>query len=307
MDLNLVRVFVAVHETRNLTVAAERLFVTQSAVSQSLARLRRQFDDPLFERTGREMVPTPVADRAFEGFKEALLRIDRTLDDVHGFDAATSKQAFRIALSELGEIGWLPALYGAVHRDAPGVRLEIVSLVPAALAEWLNRGTVDLAVTADRLPAAVECSVVKRQGYSVVMSASHALASGELDRDSYAAASHLEVASDSGVLLLQSARREAGVRIAPSVSVQHMAAVPQLLAQSTDLVATVPESIAVGWASTWPLVIHPLPFAMPPVQLSLYRRQTSQRLAALDWLYATVRRALATTAGEFSVIHAGTG
>ena len=304
MDLNLVRVFVAIHETRSLTLAAERLFVTQSAVSQSLARLRRQFDDPLFERQGREMVPTPVADRAYPGFKDALVGIDRTLDEVQDFDVAASERTFRIALSELGEIGWLPALFAAVHRRAPRVRIEIVSLVVSSLAEWLSRGTVDLAVTPERLSGEFERTVVKTQGYSVVMSAHNPLAGRPLTLEEYADGAHVDVTSDSGAHLLHSARQEAGLSIAPFVVLQHMAAVPQLLSSSDDLVATVPESIALGWAANWPLATHPLPFDMAPVELSLYRRQTSQQLAALDWIYETVARALGATPGEFSAIHA---
>lgn len=304
MDLNLLRVFVAIHETRSLTLASGRLFVTQSAVSQALGRLRQHFDDPLFERVGREMRPTPVADDIFAGFREALTRIDRTLEDVQGFDATESERVFRIALSELGEIGWLPALFDAVHRQAPGVRIEVVSMIQDALPEWLSRGSIDLAVTPAQLPGAFERMHVKRQGYVVAMSSKNALSSQPLTPESYQTALHVAVASDSGTPLLEAAKQRADVAVEPLVTVQHFATLPQLLAHSDELLATIPEAIASGWSRTWPIVIRELPFEMSSIELSLYRRRTTQQPGALDWFYATVARAIQGSAGEFSAIHA---
>ena len=105
-DLNLTRVFVAIYEAGSLTAAGRRLFVTQSAISQSLARLRRELGDPLFERTAQGMRPTALADAIYPELHEGMSVIDRTIAAVTGFDPLTSERTFRIALSELGEIGW---------------------------------------------------------------------------------------------------------------------------------------------------------------------------------------------------------
>ena len=109
-DLNLTRVFVAIYEAGSLTAAGRRLFVTQSAISQSLARLRRELGDPLFERTSQGMRPTALAEAIYPQLHEGVSVIDRTLAAVTGFDPLSSERTFRIALSELGEIGWLPAI-----------------------------------------------------------------------------------------------------------------------------------------------------------------------------------------------------
>lgn len=304
MDLNLVRVFVAIYETRSLTLAGERLHVTQSAVSQSLGRLRQQLDDALFERSGREMRPTPVADAVFAGFREAMTSIDRTLDEVHGFDAAVSDRAFRIALSELGEIGWMSDLFAAVHRRAPGVRVEVVALDVDQLPDWLARGTVDLAITPADLPGAFERTIIKRQAYVVVMPAAHPLADRQLTMSRYSAASRVEVVSDSGIPLLEAAARRAGLSAEPVLRVQHFATLPQLLAGNPELIATIPEAIANGWATGLPLVIRELPFDMPPVELRLYQRRTTHHMSALSWFFATVAEAIAGSEGEFSSIQA---
>lgn len=303
MDLNLVRVFLAVSETRSLTAAAARLYVTQPAVSQALARLRRELDDPLFVREGRLMVPTPLAESIAPGFRDAIAAIDRTLDGVHGFDPAASDRTFRIALSELGEIGWLPAIVRAVRAKAPMMRIEVVPMNVRELPEWLGRGTVDLAVTPSPVPGRFEKVVLKSQGYGVVMSTKHPLATGKLGLEAYANANHVVVASDSGASAIDQALHRAGIAIEPRIASNHFAALPPLIAASTDLVATMPDTIAEGWAQTWPLVVRALPFDMPAIDVSLYRRSTTQHTAALDWLFAAVAHAIRGSSGRFQVIH----
>ena len=128
MDLNLIRVFVAVFESRTVTEAARRLHVTPSAVSQQLARLRQTLDDGLFQREGPSMLPTPVASKLYPAFRDALVGVETALGTVKSFDPATSARTFRIALSELGEIGWFPNFVSEISRTAPQVQIHSVAL-----------------------------------------------------------------------------------------------------------------------------------------------------------------------------------
>jgi DNA-binding transcriptional LysR family regulator len=304
MDLNLVRVFVTIYETRSLTLAGERLFVTQSAVSQALGKLRNQLDDPLFERVGRLMRPTPLAESVLPRFREAISQIDQAMDDVRGFDPTTSERTFRIALSELGEIGWLSELFEAVHAEAPRSRIEVVPFDVDKLPEWLERGTVDLAITPIDLPGSFERTVVKRQEYGVVMARDNPLAQQDITLERYVAAPHAVVTSDSGTPLLKAAMRRANVQIEPRVQLQHFASLSQLLAGSRELIATIPQAIAAGWAEKWPIEIRSLPFAMSPIELRLYQRMTTQHTGALKWFYTTVARALEGSEGKFTSIQA---
>lgn len=303
MDLNLIRVFVAIAETRSLTAAASRLFVTQPAVSQALARLRRELDDPLFTRVGRTMAATPLAESVYPGFREAVSSVDRTLDAVHRFDPASSDRLFRIAMSELGEIGWLPAVVGAVRAKAPRMRIEVVPMDADALPEWLGRGTVDLAITPSPVPGRFERVLLKSQSYGVVLSRRHPLAGTGMSLEEYAAAAHAVVTGDSGAPAVTLALRAQGVEIEPRVALNQFASLPPLLTAGHDLVATMPDSVAEGWTHSWPLVVEPLPFEMAPVQVRLYRRSTTQHAAALDWLFDVVARAVRGSSGRFQVIH----
>ncbi|HWI31370.1 MAG TPA: LysR family transcriptional regulator [Microbacterium sp.] len=304
MDLNLVRTFVAIYEHRSLTAAANELFVSQPAVSQALARLRHDLDDPLFTRVGRFVEPSPLAQEVYAEFRAALLRIDRVVDSIHGFNPAHSDRRFRLALSELGEIGYFPAILSAVRAVAPSVSLEVIPLAVDRLPDWLSRGTVDLAVTSSPVAGLFEKMTLRGLRYAALVSQDHRLTRHPLALDAYTAAAHVCVAGDSGAPMIQAALARAGHHISPEVIVNHFAALPPLVA-SSDLVATVPVNLGAEWLSNWPVQMLQLPFTVDPVEIRLYTRATSQHSAAVAWLRDTVFQALRDLPDDFAAITGG--
>ncbi|GAA1859324.1 LysR family transcriptional regulator [Brevibacterium marinum] len=304
MDLNLLRIFIAVYETRSLTEAANRLFLTQPAVSQALGRLRRSLDDSLFERSGRGMAPTPLAHSVYPELHESLLAIDRTLDAVHGFDPESSGHHFRIAMSELGEVGYFPALYSAVCDTAPNVTVEVVPIDMSQLSAWLSHGTIDLAISPMLPKGNFDQRLLKTENYVALMNQNNGLATGELTVAQLLDAERAIVAGDSGAPNLRAAFTRVGGGWEGAVTVHRFSSLPPLLSVCESLLAIVPESIADGWSTTWPLKWRPLPFDLPPAEISLLRRTTLQHTSALDWLHRTVLRALSGDPGEFSAIGA---
>jgi DNA-binding transcriptional LysR family regulator len=305
VDLNLIRVLVAVYETRGTTAAARRLYVTPPAISQSLTRLRREVEDPLFVREGNTMQPTPVAHSLYAQWSQALVNVDRSIDAARNFDPAETRRHVRIGMTELGEVGWLPDVLRVLRAAAPGVSVSVLPVEPESLQEWLSKGQVDLAISPTLLPRSFEGDVIKSQPYSVIGSSDHALASRALTVETYAQAEHLQVAGDLGREHLDAVHRRAGLEIEARVVVHRVAAVPPTLVANPDLLAVVPESIARGWAEAWPLKVWELPLAMEPVVVRLYKQQTSQHSTFLDWLHATVLRAVSGTQGHFEAINAG--
>lgn len=97
MDLNLVRVFVAIYETGSVTAASERLFITQPTVSYSLAKLREALNDRLFIKTRGGMAPTPCAKRTYERFSLALAHISDAVETTRKFVPHLSDRRFRVA------------------------------------------------------------------------------------------------------------------------------------------------------------------------------------------------------------------
>lgn len=307
IDLNLIRVFVIVHETRNLTLAAEELYVTQSAISQSLGRLRRHFGDPLFERVGRRMEPTPVAQDAYRDMRAALDNIDTALGRIHRFDPSTSDKVFRIALSELGEIGWMGNILSEVRRTAPNVRIESIALDQGRFVEWLERGFVDVAVAPADLSGGFVRTRVKDQSYIAVMFRQSQEKEEPLTLERFSALPRISVSGDSAADLLETAERQAGVTRAPAATVERFAALPSLLRSNPGHIAVIPRPIAEGWSHVWNLELHDLPFEVPPVRLHVCRRSTAQSQGALDWFYSTVIRAVVATPADFGSIHVDGG
>jgi DNA-binding transcriptional LysR family regulator len=291
MDLNLVRVFVEIFESRSLTSAASRLFVTQSAVSQSLARLRAALDDPLFERHGRLMQPTPVAKDVYPAFRDAMAAINGAVDKLATFNPEHSSRQFRIALSELGEVGWLANIVADLRCEAPHVRLRTFSLQVHEVEDWLSRGLVDLAIAPAELPGDLERTPIKTQTYAVVMSRDHALAGRQLTIDEYLKTPRAVVASDSNAAHLEAVERRAQAYTEPAVVAQHYATILSLVLQAPDLIAVAPRSLADGWTQAWPVAVTRLPFEMDPVRLAVYRRPDTVHSSSLDWLHRTVLRA----------------
>jgi DNA-binding transcriptional LysR family regulator len=124
LDLNLLRVFDAILRLRSVTAAGEELGLTQAGVSNALARLRNLLGDPLFVRTPGGMDPTRYSASIAEGVRQALGLIEATLAGRAAFDPATTDRVFRLHMSDIGEMVFLPPLLERLHRTAPGARVE---------------------------------------------------------------------------------------------------------------------------------------------------------------------------------------
>ncbi|MEV7692730.1 LysR family transcriptional regulator [Microbacterium sp. NPDC089189] len=299
MDLNLLKVFVAVYETGTVTAAAERLFVTQSAVSQSLTRMRRELGDQLFGRDGRSLRATPAADALYSEFREALSRVDAAVAGLRDFDPATARHRFRLALSELGEVGFLPSILRSIASIAPQVEVEVVPLDVRALPEWLARGRVDLAIASTPPPGVEDGVILKTERYVLLMSSSHPLAARKtLTRRAITAARHLTTTSDSAAPGVEAALERAGLTITPDLTVGHTSALPGLL-HGGPWVTVVPSSLAENWIPLWPLVSRRLPVDLAPIDVRLYARATSYEGPALRWFHHTVATAVRSAPRQF--------
>jgi DNA-binding transcriptional LysR family regulator len=146
IDLNLLTVFRAVDEARHVTRAARLLGVSQPAISQALRRMREAFGDPIFVRTPRGMVLTPLAETLAEPIREALGRIERDVLERGPFRARDLSRTFRIRSTDFLESLLVPALLGILATDAPGARLSLLPVGITLPKEELETGACDLAI-----------------------------------------------------------------------------------------------------------------------------------------------------------------
>ena len=144
IDLNLLKSLQVMLEERNVSNAAKRLFITQPAMSKTLARLRSVFDDPLFTRSSHGMQPTPRAMELAQGLESVLIDIQGLVGRSE-FDPAQWRGELTIALSEYIGVGMLPTLMGRLQTTAPGLTLNTVTRVEQQL-EQLALGGLDFAI-----------------------------------------------------------------------------------------------------------------------------------------------------------------
>ena len=178
-DLNLLVALQVLLEERNVTRAAERLFVSQPALSKTLQKLRESFDDELFTRTAHGLIPTPRAEALGKALPTALIQLDQLLADDQ-FDPATYEGHFHISISPLFAEVLLPGLLAEVTSAAPGVDVLTSDVIPE-FQDQLKRGDVDFVAyvvgTTDREIHAEPINTVKPLCY---MRANHPLADKKL-------------------------------------------------------------------------------------------------------------------------------
>jgi DNA-binding transcriptional LysR family regulator len=146
VDLNLLVALDALISERSVTNAARRLSVGQSAMSSTLGRLRKLFDDPLLIRDGRRLVATPLAESLAKQVRGVLDQIESILADPTDFDQAHAERTFTVVASDVLSIVFLKPLRARLAVEAPGVRVR-VSPPAADDAERLSRNQVDIVVT----------------------------------------------------------------------------------------------------------------------------------------------------------------
>jgi DNA-binding transcriptional LysR family regulator len=282
IDLNLFVVFDTIYAERNLTRAAERLSLTQPAVSNALARLRRSLDDPLFVKTRSGMEPTALADSIAEPISEALLLMQGVSSRNRVFDPASSKRSFRLSLLDLHAEMILPRLLQRLQRDAPGVGLDIQRTARADLSRALAQGTIEIASDIP-LPDTgnLVTQVALRDPYVCALRPDHPFAGKPLTLEGYLSLTHIHVSSrPKGAAAVDLALRKSGMRRKVGLRTHSYLAVADMV-RSSDMAVTLTRN----WAEAQGLTTLPLPLSVAPMEIRLYRHVRSDGDAAILWLF----------------------
>lgn len=297
LDLNLLVVFQHLLELRSLSAVARRLDLTQPAVSNALRRLRDTLGDDLFVRTGQGMLPTPFAERLAGPVGEALGLLTRMLEADEVFDPSASTRRFRIAMSDVGEIHFMPRLMEICAQRAPGVRIDSVRSGGPELQRELEAGRIDLAVGAfDDLGGDVVQRMLFRQGYVTLFRQGHPQAHEGMGLKAFRAQKHLAVSRAAPYGQVNQALEAAGIALQSHFSVPHFSAVPYIVS-TTDLLATVPAKLAASAAPRFGLGMLAPPLRVPPLQTNLYWQRRFQRDGGSQWLRGLIVDLYAESSG----------
>lgn len=287
MDLNLLVVFNQLLVERRVSKVAENLGISQPAVSNSLAKLRKLFGDELFLRTPKGMEPTPYADQLAESVSYALAMIHSGINQRTSFDPLTAERSFTIGMTDIGEIYFLPTLVERLRRKAPKVRLRTVRTTAVTLRDDMESGKVDLAVgLLPQLKAGFFQRRLFLQSYVCLMRRGHPLDKRKISSEEFSAAEHLMVVSaGTGHGKVDELLHRSGVRRNVLLTVPHYVSVGHIL-QSSDLIATVPERLADQLLEPFDLVKLRHPVKLPDIAINAFWHAKYHRSPANIWLRA---------------------
>ncbi len=292
IDLNLLKVFEALHEESSASRAALRLGVTQSAVSAALRRLREVYGDQLFVRTGRGLAPTlqanqlkPVISDALNKCRQSLAMLDPATNQYEGRSVA-------IGLSDDFEIAYGRRLIEELARRAPKLRLIFRQTHSQIVARALMERSIDLAITAggfsERL---LSRQVLGEGGYACLVDpASLAPGQQQIALQEFVEREHILVSSGGFIGITDEGLAAVGLSRRVCASTTHFAALPFLL-KGSQAVATIPAHAAANIAALSGLALLPCPLALPRYPVELGWRTSTQ----IDPVLVKVREAIAAT------------
>jgi DNA-binding transcriptional LysR family regulator len=303
IDLNLLRVALAVEDCASVTQAAGILGCSQSAVSMGLRRLRAAIGDPLFLRGPNGMTPTPRAVRLLATARPLLAQVDGGLLLEEQFDPGQTRTRFTFAMSDVGEIVFLPRLLERIHRAAPNATVRTVTVKPRELERMLEHGEVDLAIGyfPDLRGKSFREQRLFAHSFSCLVSARHPVVKSGLTRERFLALEHAAVQPEGRSQeiferFLVAHRIERRVVL----TTPHFMSLPMIIARS-ELIATVPHVIGLFF-TRWSEGIRAVapPFRLPPIVVKQHWHQRYRQDKRHRWLRGVVAELFTDESDEWS-------
>ena len=292
LDLNLLATAAALLETGGVSKAAIALGTSQPTVSTNLSKLREYFGDPLFVRCPGGMAPTPRGAEVASAARDLLAEAEKRLRVDPTFDPSVTLQTITVALSDVGEMVFLPRLLRQIARLAPAAPLRAVSMRPSALREAMASGEVDLAVgyCPDLSGSQVYQQLLFSHHFVCLVRAGHPVQGPRLVLSEFLSMQHLVVQSEArSQEILDQYLESQGLVRRVAVYTQHFLCVPRLISGS-DLIVTVPHAVAMQYAGRGSgLRVVELPFASPQIPLRQHWHQRVRQDARNLWLRGIVR------------------
>ncbi|HWI14601.1 MAG TPA: LysR family transcriptional regulator [Burkholderiales bacterium] len=286
-DLKLLLCFDALMAERSVSRAAERLDLSQPAMSHALARLRRLFDDPLLLKGRGLMTPTARALQLEGQVQELLAALQRLAEQPAAFEPATARQRFVIMAPEYAEYLLAAPLALHLQRDAPNVALDFRASDPERALDWLARGDLDFRLGWwPEPPSALRYKVLFRDRLVCAVRKGHPRLRAAITAEDFLASPHVRLQTprtsvSSGALDQAATALRRTLNIA--LKVQNLSVMSEVVAAS-NLIATLPERLAVRLQEKYPLQVLPLPLSVPDIRIALYWHERTHKHAAHRWL-----------------------
>ena len=283
VDLNLLFVLDVLLDERSVSRAAQRLNLSQPAVSGALKRLRETFKDPMFVRTRQGIRPTPQALQLIGPLKTVLQDID-TILSVAEFRPDAAENIFTIAATDYAQMTFLAPLMQQVHLAASNIRFSIVSTDIPRMSGQFDRQEIDFAITVPEMaPQNAQIMNLFEDRYVCAASLRHSTAKQGISLDTFCELDHVLVTPSSGGFHgpTDDALAKLGRRRHVSVSVPNFLSLPGILADS-EFITVAPERILRPFSES--LRIFPTPLPLPAFRVIGAWHELSARSPAHTWL-----------------------
>jgi DNA-binding transcriptional LysR family regulator len=311
LDLNLLRVLDALFQEGSTVKAAERLGMSQSAVSGALSRLRHALDDRLFVRQGNKLVATDYAVALEAGLSQELERLAALLAPPAIFDPQNAEGTFRIAASDFFAELLMPPLGDFLNKSAPRVRAQLVDLVPNDYIASLEQRNADIALIPDvRLPEWFNREPLFHSSFHVIVRSGNPGIAGlkngmQMPMDIFCALKHVLFSPEGNLAAMgDAALNRVGKSRQVAMTVPVFSGVCRAVSES-DLIALVPAQLASKVAEMYGLCVFEPPMKIEPALIIGIWHKRSDKAPMTAWMRGRVfdlMRALDTAAASDSTV-----
>lgn len=294
-DLNLLVHFDALITCKSVSQAGEALGISQPAMSSALSRLRYLFGDPLLERDGNKWTPTQRALELHRTFQPLLYAWQRSTSPETAFNPATSSHVYTLYASDYLQYAVLPKVLPRLRAQAPGVQIQCLPPKVSGALDMLSGNYIELYIGHyPQPPDSLRARFLFEEESACLVRAGHPVLEGPWNIDTYLKYEHADASGYAGyfntqvdaALLGQGMRRTVGMLLSSYM------ATPFALA-ATDMIATLPSSVARGLAAASRTVVLPAPLPLPLLSISLYWHERYQNDQAHAWLRQCIGEAFA--------------
>lgn len=292
-DTGLLLTLDALLKDQNVTHAAARLSITQSALSARLTRLRQLLNDPLFipASSGRGMIPTPHASALQPELAKLIDRLSDFISTAHVFEPRNCKRVFRIAATDNPAAILAPDLIPMIKAQAPHIRIAFTLPDKARIASHLEQGDIDLFVgTVEDGSNELIATTLFEDEFVTAQRMGHPRGNQPITLDEFCSLDHLLISTSGGQFqgMIDAALTELGHERSVSVSIQSYALAP-LVMKNSDCICTLPRRFLERFTDV--LEIYAPPLVLSPFKMILFWHPRMQADPAHRWLRSQVTQA----------------
>jgi DNA-binding transcriptional LysR family regulator len=288
IDLKLLAIVSELNRTRSVSQTADNLNLSQSAVSMSLAKLRRHFNDPLFVRTSTGMEPTPHATELIRLLQRAGDLLHAALGHHVVFNPRTSERSFTIHSTDIAQVTLMPKLMKRLAESAPGVQI-VLRRISEATPGLLESGEADLAIGFIPPMGAGFCQQrLFKERFVCALRRDHPRIGNTLSLEEFENETHLAIATcGTGHGIVERSLESSGIRRKIGLTVPSFLGIASIIT-TLDYLVTLPEQLARHLATTAKVKLLPLPVDVPAYYIMQHWHERYTHDPASRWMRATI-------------------